>query len=221
MFTATVETTWQAGHSLPHLPGRCSSLHGHTWRAALTIAGPSLGPDGLLADFGALKRQMNAWIDSHLDHALMLGVGDNLLPLLEPGPDGAPSPLAAAFTERHQRLFVFGRDFPDALWPSVEGVAQLIAHHAHTWLASATTRTDLYVDQVTVRETDHNSATWRNPDPPGQGAPSAASHAADALRRLLADQPAALAAQLDTDLAALLAGLNRPSLNRNPLKEHL
>ncbi|WP_052424122.1 6-pyruvoyl trahydropterin synthase family protein [Nonomuraea candida] len=175
MFTGTVEHTWEAGHSLPHLPGKCSSLHGHTWRASITVAGPSLDQAGILVEFGAFKRHMRDWIDSRLDHSLMLGAGDNLIPLLDlDRPAGEPAPpLAAAFTERAQRLFVFGRDFPDTPWPSVEGVAQLLAHHAHTWLEQATTRSDVYVSQVTVRETDSNSATWHNPHPPTTTAASA------------------------------------------------
>ncbi|MEV1002637.1 6-carboxytetrahydropterin synthase [Nonomuraea sp. NPDC050202] len=179
MFTETVEHTWEAGHSLPHLPGKCSSLHGHTWRASITVAGPSLDQAGILVEFGAFKQRMRDWIDSRLDHSLMLGAGDNLIPLLDlDQPAGEPrSPLAAAFIERSQRLFVFGRDFPDAPWPSVEGVAQLLAHHAHTRLEQATTRRDVYISQVTVRETDHNSATWHNPDPP-----TAANATASAVR---------------------------------------
>ncbi|WP_196455495.1 6-carboxytetrahydropterin synthase [Planomonospora sp. ID82291] len=206
MFTETVETTWHAGHSLPHIPGRCSSLHGHTWRAALTIAGPSLGADGLLVDFGPLKARMNAWIDTHLDHALMLGNADNLVPLLEPSPDGTPSPLATAFAERGQRLFIFGRDFPDAAWPSVEGVAQLLAHHAHTWLTESTDRGDVYVSQVTVRETDNNSATWHNPDP--VPARQAARAAASVLRRLL-DEHSDHRALLEAELADILTNATR------------
>ncbi|MGW2220114.1 6-pyruvoyl trahydropterin synthase family protein [Nonomuraea sp. NPDC001684] len=166
MFTETVEHTWEAGHSLPHLPGKCSSLHGHTWRTAITIAAPSLDASGVIVDFGLLKARARVWIDHHLDHALMLGADDPLMPLLQPGPDGTPSPLAAMFTRRGQRLFVFGRDFPEVAWPTVEGVAQLLAHHAHDWLARSTQRTDVYVAQVTVHETDRNSATWHNPDPP-------------------------------------------------------
>ncbi|GAB2468214.1 hypothetical protein GCM10027187_40500 [Streptosporangium sandarakinum] len=163
MFTATLDHTWQASHSLPHLPGRCSSIHGHTWRASLTVAGPYLDPSGILLDFAPLKAHMRAWIDDHLDHALMLGAGDNLVPLLDPGPGGEPSPLAAAFAQRGQRLFVFGQDFPDVAWPSVEGIAQLLAHHAHAWLRDSTGRSDLHVASVTVRETDSASATWHNP----------------------------------------------------------
>ncbi|MFC4014686.1 6-pyruvoyl tetrahydropterin synthase family protein [Nonomuraea purpurea] len=166
MFTETIDHAFHAAHSLPHLGGKCSSIHGHTWRVSVTIAGPHLGADGVLVDFTPFKRRMRGWINARLDHALMLGAGDNLLPLLEPVPDGTSSALTQAFNAREQRLFVFGRDFPDVLWPSVEGVAQLLAHHAHAWLEQSTTRRDVYVQQVTVRETDHNSATWHNPDPP-------------------------------------------------------
>ncbi|MFG6197696.1 6-pyruvoyl trahydropterin synthase family protein [Nonomuraea sp. JJY05] len=195
MFTETIEHTWEAGHSLPHLPGKCASLHGHTWRASITIAAAHLDTSGILVDFGLLKARAKTWIDTHLDHALMLGADDPLMPLLEPGPDGTPTPLATMFLKRGQRLFVFGRDFTDVAWPSVEGVAQLLAHHAHDWLARSTTRRDVYVSQVTVRETDRNSAAWHNPEPPialhtiaGQG-----GVAGDIARLILTN--AALAAQ--------------------------
>jgi 6-pyruvoyltetrahydropterin/6-carboxytetrahydropterin synthase len=165
MFTETVEHTWEAGHSLPHLPGKSTSIRATPGRPP-SPSPPHLSLDGIIVDFGLLKARMKTWIDHHLDHALMLGAGDPLIPLLEPAPDGTPSPLATAFLKRGQRLFVFGQDFPDAGWPSVEGVAQLLAHHAHEWLDRSTTRADVYVSQVTVRETAANSATWHNPDPP-------------------------------------------------------
>ncbi|MEU4331430.1 6-pyruvoyl trahydropterin synthase family protein [Nonomuraea dietziae] len=221
MYTQTVDHTFHAAHSLPHLAGKCSSLHGHTWRVSITIAGPSLDKDGVLVEFGAFKKQMIQWIDTRLDHSLMLGTGDNLVPLLRPTTEHwdtdnfAPSPLAKAFDERGQRLFIFGRDFPDIAWPSVEGVAQLLAHHAHTWLDTATTRRDVHVHTVTVRETDNNAATWHNPNPEPASLSTRSLRAAldgrrkalaslahrhnlgpDTVRQLLEDQAPALVQQI-------------------------
>ncbi|GAA2691724.1 6-pyruvoyl trahydropterin synthase family protein [Nonomuraea recticatena] len=219
MFTQTINHTWHAAHSLPHLGGKCSSLHGHTWRVSITIAAPSLSADGILVDFAALKKPMTTWIDNNLDHALMLGAGDNLIPLLDL--DGAPStapllggkevdgapgayaftPLAAAFAERGQRLFVFGRDFPDVAWPTVEGVAQLLAHKAHGWLTEASSRADVYVASVTVHETDRSSATWHNTDPhPAPGYADMALLLANQTERVIT----AVDAHLDQEYAALI-----------------
>lgn len=54
MFEVTVETTFAAAHAL-RLGDTREPLHGHNWHVTVTLAGPTLDPDGLLVDFHAVE----------------------------------------------------------------------------------------------------------------------------------------------------------------------
>jgi 6-pyruvoyl tetrahydropterin synthase/QueD family protein len=87
--TVTVRHNFETAHRLPRLGGKCTNLHGHSWWVEVTFEGtPSR--DGVIADFGALKHALRAWVDGHLDHGAMLGVGDPLTLLLARGLQGVP-----------------------------------------------------------------------------------------------------------------------------------
>lgn len=148
--TVTVRHTWEAGHRLPHLEGKCQSLHGHSWQVEVEVAGEVNAGTGVLVEFAAVKRSLREWIDAHLDHGLMLGADDPLVPLLRP----------------HGRIFLFG--FPGYAqglpWPTVEAVAAVIARVADRIVEAADPFA--YVQRVSVQETAVNRATWtRTPGP--------------------------------------------------------
>lgn len=82
----TVEHSFESGHRLPHLGGKCVNLHGHSWSTAVTVSAPELSPEVTVVEFGALKVGLRRWIDEHLDHATMLGARDRLIePLIAEG----------------------------------------------------------------------------------------------------------------------------------------
>lgn len=66
---------FDAAHRLPHHPGKCANIHGHTWKWEVEIVG-TLGndPSGMLVDFAELKKTIN-----HYDHSLILDVHDDVL----------------------------------------------------------------------------------------------------------------------------------------------
>lgn len=136
-----VRVRWEGAHRLPRLSGKCENLHGHSWQAWAVFSGP-VNPDGVVVDFGALKADIQAWVDDHLDHATMLGQGDPLTFLLE---------------KFGQRLYVFGVDpfTTHRAWPTVENVAHLLHQVATRTAASLGVR----VESVTVAETENNRAT--------------------------------------------------------------
>lgn len=138
MHEVTVRHNFEAGHRLPHLPGKCRSLHGHSWWAHVTVAGPGL-LDGMLTDFGPLKREIRGWIDAHLDHGTMLGPGDPLVALLR------------AHECKVQEV--------DG-WPTVENVAVMIAAAAEGVLRGLSAAPGCRVTRVRIRETHLNEATW-------------------------------------------------------------
>jgi 6-pyruvoyl tetrahydropterin synthase/QueD family protein len=78
-YQITIEHSFETAHRLPHLGGKCTSLHGHSWRVAVPVIAPSLSDDATVVEFGALKAGVRQWIDTYLDHGTMLGVDDPLV----------------------------------------------------------------------------------------------------------------------------------------------
>lgn len=56
---------------LPHHPGKCSRLHGHSYRLEVALGGPlqSEGPAaGMIEDFDVLSRVVKTVVVGELDH---------------------------------------------------------------------------------------------------------------------------------------------------------
>jgi 6-pyruvoyltetrahydropterin/6-carboxytetrahydropterin synthase len=67
MFEVTIEETFAAGHALRNYRGKCENVHGHNYRAEVTLRGAELDALGLLVDFVELKRVVHAVLD-RMDH---------------------------------------------------------------------------------------------------------------------------------------------------------
>ncbi|WP_309030777.1 6-pyruvoyl trahydropterin synthase family protein [Streptomyces alfalfae] len=137
-YAVTVRHNFETGHRLPHLPGKCQSLHGHSWWAEVTVEADEMAA-GLVVEFGPLKKALREWIDTNLDHGVMLGPDDPLVPVLR-----------AATTKVH---VVEG-------WPTVENVAAMLATVATTALNTLVRAPGARVARVHVQETHVNAATW-------------------------------------------------------------
>ena len=61
--------TFSACHFLPG-HDKCNRLHGHNYRAEVTVAGSKLDDSGMLVDFGWLK-QICQRVVEELDHSLL------------------------------------------------------------------------------------------------------------------------------------------------------
>jgi 6-pyruvoyltetrahydropterin/6-carboxytetrahydropterin synthase len=83
MFEVTRELRFCYGHRLLEYDGKCRYLHGHNGRALITLASPSLDPLGMVMDFSQIKRVVGGWIDSQLDHRMILHRADPLLSYLQ------------------------------------------------------------------------------------------------------------------------------------------
>ena len=141
MMEVTVRHNFETGHRLPHLPGKCQSLHGHSWWAHITVGAKATDDAGLVLDFGLLKKHVRGFIDTYLDHGLMLGCEDPLAPILKP----------------HGKVFVFEHEHGD--WPTVENVARLLAIQTAIILR-VLGATGVEVLRVRVTETAVNEASW-------------------------------------------------------------
>jgi len=82
MFRVTQHIDFCYGHRLLNYSGKCRHLHGHNGRAVIVMEGPELGPSGMLVDFTEIKQSLRTWIDSELDHRMILSQDDPALPFL-------------------------------------------------------------------------------------------------------------------------------------------
>jgi len=83
MFTITKDIYFCYGHRLMGHPGKCRHLHGHSVKAAITVAAPELNDQGMVCDFADISAVAHRYIDSELDHNLLLHRDDPLAPALE------------------------------------------------------------------------------------------------------------------------------------------
>ena len=132
MFRVTRELNFCYGHRLMDYDGKCRHLHGHNGRALIVLEGDSLDDRGMLVDFGEIKCKLQAWVDSELDHAMLLRSDDPALPALQ---------------EWGEPVYVM------AVNPTAENIARLIHDRAR--------EEGLPVVEVTLWETEKCCATYR------------------------------------------------------------
>ena len=150
-----IRHNFETAHRLPCLGGKCANLHGHSWWANITVAGPVLD-EGILVEYGALKARVRGWIDARLDHGTMLGSDDPLLEAL----------LAAGC-----KVYRFGaadadddeKHAHDLAWPTVENVAVMLARATAAVLDDVPHASGCRVSSVVVTETAVNEASFTAP----------------------------------------------------------
>jgi 6-pyruvoyltetrahydropterin/6-carboxytetrahydropterin synthase len=66
--TLYTEACFNAAHTLKQYKGKCSQLHGHTWKVSVWVKGEKdqIKPDGILWDFNTIKT-----ITRGLDHTFL------------------------------------------------------------------------------------------------------------------------------------------------------
>ena len=69
--TVVKEFTFDAAHRLPNHPGKCRSLHGHTYRLQVGVKGHVDPETGMVVDFGDLKSVIERTIINALDHSYL------------------------------------------------------------------------------------------------------------------------------------------------------
>ncbi|MBB5856367.1 6-pyruvoyl tetrahydropterin synthase family protein [Amycolatopsis umgeniensis] len=152
----SIKHTFETAHRLPQLRGKCTSLHGHSWRVTASVSAPALSSDGTVVEFGALKARVRQWIDTHLDHGTMLGIRD---------------PLALPLYTAGSKVFRFGADDREAVsdeerlasdlpWPTVEAVAVLLRRVSQAVLIALPCAPKASIGRVFVRETHLNTAAY-------------------------------------------------------------
>lgn len=70
------------GHRLLNYDGKCRNLHGHNGQLELEMDAEALDTLGMVIDFGEIKEIAKGWVDTHLDHKMLLNRNDPLVPVL-------------------------------------------------------------------------------------------------------------------------------------------
>jgi len=68
--------SFDAAHKLPFHKGKCSQLHGHTWKLVVSVKG-SVNKEGMVVDFLDIKKQVEERVISKLDHSYLNDIVEN------------------------------------------------------------------------------------------------------------------------------------------------
>ncbi len=83
MYRVVKKMHFSYGHRLLGYEGKCAHPHGHNGEVELEIEGEALDDTGMLVDFGEISRRLATFIDTQLDHLMLLQQDDPLTALLE------------------------------------------------------------------------------------------------------------------------------------------
>ena len=83
MFQVTQYIDFCYGHRLLNYEGKCRNLHGHNGRAVIVMEREELDDLGMVVDFTDIKKSVRTWIDTQLDHRMILCKDDPVLPYLK------------------------------------------------------------------------------------------------------------------------------------------
>ena len=82
MYRVTTEINFAYGHRLLDYNGKCAHPHGHNGRVEIELASEALDKADMAVDFTLLKHTVQAWVDQHIDHKMILRTDDPLVPAL-------------------------------------------------------------------------------------------------------------------------------------------
>lgn len=83
MYSVTKKIDFCYGHRLLEYDGVCKHLHGHNAVAEIELRADTLDHRNMVVDFSDIKRLVKGWIDTHLDHKMILRQDDPFVPVLQ------------------------------------------------------------------------------------------------------------------------------------------
>ena len=83
MYKVSKTVFFAYGHRLLDYKGKCENLHGHNGRAELILETKALDRSAMVADFTEFGGALKSWVNSNLDHKVILCARDPLLKLLK------------------------------------------------------------------------------------------------------------------------------------------
>ena len=137
----TKQFSFEMAHALRNYDGLCRNIHGHSYKMDITLAGQPLHDEsspknGMVMDFGDLKRLVNEEIISLLDHALVLN-------------DKTDTQLIEVLKQNYEKIVTV------EFQPTTDNLLNFIAAKIQSRLPETVTLTC-----VRLRETDTSYAEW-------------------------------------------------------------
>jgi len=137
----TKQFSFEMAHALRNYDGLCRNIHGHSYKMDITLAGQPLNDDnspknGMVMDFGDLKKLVNEEVISLLDHALVLN-------------DKTDAQLIDVLKHNYEKIVTV--DFQ----PTTENLLNFIADKIQLRLPN-----EVKLSCVRLRETDTSYAEW-------------------------------------------------------------
>lgn len=83
MYSVTKRIEFCYGHRLLDYDGICKHPHGHNALAEVEVRTDALDRRNMVADFSDIKRVVKGWIDSEIDHKMVLRHDDPLVAPLQ------------------------------------------------------------------------------------------------------------------------------------------
>lgn len=73
MFVLKKSFSFEAAHRLPFHKGKCSRLHGHSWKLVVEVRGKQLikeevSDHGMVMDYAMIKDKVEPLVEKYLDH---------------------------------------------------------------------------------------------------------------------------------------------------------
>jgi len=79
MYSIEVKIQFRYGHRLvPPYEGKCNNVHGEAGTAIFIFSSMLLDKNGMVLDFGVIKKQLKEWIDKYIDHAYICHDSDEI-----------------------------------------------------------------------------------------------------------------------------------------------
>lgn len=142
MYLIEKDVVWEMGHRLTRHQGKCFNLHGHSYKAVITLGADTLDADGMVVDFYHF-RKIKDFIDARWDHALMLNQHDPLAKIIPTLVEGRPLKFWLV---------------PDE--PTAENIAHWLCDAIKSIFSSELEDGRVKVVDVTIYETATSSATY-------------------------------------------------------------
>lgn len=137
----TKQFSFEMAHALRNYDGLCRNIHGHSYKMDITLAGQPLNDDnspknGMVMDFGDLKKLVNEEVISLLDHALVLNAKTD-------------TQLIEVLKQNYEKIVVV------EFQPTTENLLNFIAGKIKQRLPEM-----VKLCRVRLRETDTSYAEW-------------------------------------------------------------
>jgi queuosine biosynthesis protein QueD len=131
---------FEASHVLPKHPGKCSRVHGHSWKLTVTFRGPVDTETGFIVDFSQLSDLVKTNVISRVDHTHL---GEGALVKLTPNTTTNPCQTVLPSTD---------------IYPTCENLLKLFAGWLQAALNAANWPCGVCLHSLKLSETSGNSA---------------------------------------------------------------